>query len=169
MVYQRDPLSTRFDLPARRLIDEAYEVKGDWAGYLIPPPGPRARAWLASRGIDPYERDRWGELRFIRAFKRSVFWQVGWYGGVYELRGRPNSATGGGESAWGAPVRVQWETGRQLLEPGQLLGKWAVRIRIHDQGAATARAGARERDRWIVGGHPTFLQSNPEYGDRPWE
>lgn len=170
MPYTRDPLAERFDRPARELIEAAYEVRGDWAGYLLPPPGPRARAWMAARGIEPYSRDRWGELRFIRAFKRSVYWQVKYYGGLYGLRGSRNTASGGARSHWGAPVRVQWQTGRQVLEPGQLLGAWAVRIRIHDQGAATEAAGYAAPDRWIDdAGHPTFRQSRPDLGDRPWE
>ena len=170
MPYTRDPLSRRFDPAARRLVEEAYEVRGEWAGMLLHPPGPRARAWMAANRISPYERDRWGELRFVRAFKRSVYWQVKWYGGLYGLRGVPNSASGGRESHWGAPVRVQWQTGRQVPVEGQALGAWAVRIRIHERGDATARAGRRERERWIDdAGHPTFRQSNPSYGDRPWE
>lgn len=174
VVYTRDPLSERFDVLSRQLIEEAYEVRGLWAGYLLPPPGPRARAWMASRGINPYERDRWGELRFIRAFKRSVFWQVKWYGGLYGLRGTANSASGGAESAWGAPVRVQWQTSRQVEVPGQALGSWAVRIRIWESGEVTRQAGRYygnlDGNRWITDtGVPTSLQSNPAYGDRPWE
>lgn len=169
-MYSRDPLSERFDLPARKLIEHAYANRGEWAGYLLPPPGPRARAWMAARGIRPYERDRWGELRFIRSFKRSVYWQVKWYGGREGLRASRNSASGGKRSHWGAPVRVQWETGRQVTDPGGHLGAWAVRIRIHPKGKATAAAGRRARDRWVDDeGHPTFRQSRPDLGDRPWE
>jgi hypothetical protein len=169
VVYTRDPLSARFDLPARRLVEEAYEVRGEWAGMILAPPGPRARQWMYAHGINPYERDRWGELRFIRSFKRSVFWQVKWYGGLYGLRATANSASGGAESNWGAPVRVQWQTGVQV-DTGGPLKSWAVRIRLHEPGDATRLAGRRDPNRWIDdAGHPTFRQSNPAYGDRPWE
>jgi hypothetical protein len=171
MPYTRDPLAVRFDLPARRLITAAYDGLGDWAGWVLPPPGPNARAWMRSQGIAPYERDRWGELRYVRAFKRSVYWQVKWYGGLYGLRGDRNTASGGAGSHWGAPVRVAWQTGRQLEPaPGQALGAWAVRIKIVPPGGATEAIGRASRERWIDdAGHPTFRQSNPAYGDRPWE
>jgi hypothetical protein len=161
----------RFDGPARRLITRAYADKGEWTGTYIPPPGPKARAWMAAQAppIVPYERDRWGELRFIRSFKRAVFWNVKWYGGLDGLRGERNSASGGIESHWGAPVRVQWETGR-MVGNGDRLGAFAVRIRIHARGEKTEAAGRAAPDRWIDdAGHVTFRQSNPATGDRPWE
>ncbi|HTX26218.1 MAG TPA: hypothetical protein VME19_04265 [Streptosporangiaceae bacterium] len=170
MVYRRDPLSVRFDLPARRLVEAAYERKGEWVYGFLPPPGPKARAWMSAQGINPYERDRWGELRFIRSYKRAVFWTVKWYGGLDGLRGTPNAASGGKESHWGAPVRVQWETGTIVRdEDSPHFGAWAVRIRIHGRGGATAAAGRRARDPWIdpVTGRPTFRQSLPD--DRDWE
>lgn len=170
MPYTRDPLSARFDAPARRLIAAAYDDFGEWTGYLLPPPGPKARAWMAARGISPYERDRWGELRFVRAFKRSVFWNVKWYGGTDGLRSSRNTASGGYKSNWGAPVRVAWQTGRQVIPEGQLLGSWAVRIKIVPPGGRTQEIGRAERRRWITDdGRPTVWQSNVEYGDRPWE
>lgn len=169
--YRRDPLSVRFDVPARRLLGRAYAVRGEWAGDYVPPPGPRAYAWMAAHGIlNPYEIDRWGEIRWIRAYKRAVFWQANWYGGVSALRGQPN--TGAGSGGWHAPVRLQWETGVRVERAGWAAARWAVRVRVHPAGAATSRIG-RERaerlgDAWIgPGGHPGFRQSLPD--DRPWE
>jgi hypothetical protein len=163
VAYQRDPLSVRLDPRAVALVRKAYAVKGSWAGEWLPPPGPRARAWMARNGIDPYERDRWGELRFIRAYKRAVFWQLNNYGGVDGLRGQLNSGAGSG--GWHAPVRGEWQTGVRNVD-----GLWAVRFRIHAGGSKTSRIG-RERaqrlgDNWIdADGHPTFLQSTPDDRD----
>jgi len=170
VAYQRDPLSVRFDGKARAWVARAYAVKGQWAGEFVPPPGPRGRAWMAAHGIfRAYERDRWGEVRWLRAYKRSVFHTVNWYGGVSGLRGERN--TGAGSGGWHAPVRVEWQTGIRA-GAGPHEGMWAVRIRIHPGGRATSRIGLakaiRENDNWIdEEGQPTFRQSTPE--DRPWE
>ena len=164
MPYRRDPLSEIFDGKAARLIRQAYAVKGAWAPDFLPPPGPRARLWMASQGIDPYERDRWGELRYIRAYKRSVFWVLQHYGGVTGLRAEAN--TGSFTGGWHAPVRGEWQTGIRPTS-GPHVGEWAVRFRIHAGGSKTSRIG-KERaqrlgDNWIdADGHPTFLQSTPD-------
>ena len=169
--FSRDPLSERFDVPARRLIGRAYAVAGEWAGDYVPPPGPRARVFMAAMGIyNPYEIDRWGEIRWLRAYKRAVFWNVNWYGGPAGLRGLPN--TGAGSGGWHAPVRVQWQTGVRVERPQWTAARWAVRIRIHPGGSKTSRIGlaAAERagDAWMsADGHPTYLASLPD--DRPWE
>jgi hypothetical protein len=167
MPYQRDPLSVRFDGKAVRLVSRAYRVKGSWAGDFLPPPGPRARAWMAWHGIDPYERDRWGELRYIRAFKRSVFWHLNTYGGVVSLREEKN--TGAGSGGWHAPVRGEWQTGVRARQ-GEHVGEWAVRFRIHPGGSKTSRIGKetaiRLGENWIdADGKPTFRQSTPEDRD----
>jgi len=163
--YQRDPLSVRLDPRAVRLVERAYVVRGAWAGEYLPPPGPRARAWMAREGINPYEIDRWGELRYIRGYKRAVFWLLNNYGGVTGLRGQLN--TGAGSGGWHAPVRGEWQTGIRNAE-----GLWALRFRIHPSGRTTSKIG-KERalrlgDNWIdEDGEPTFRQSTP--ADRPWE
>jgi hypothetical protein len=167
--FTRDPLSVRFDDRAVRLIRRAYAVRGAWAGDFIPPPGPRARFWMAWNGIDPWERDRWGELRFIRAYKRAVFWQLNHYGGVSGLR--PTMNTGAGTEGWHAPVRGQWETGVRPTS-GTHAGEWAVRFRIHAGGARTSSIGKdraiRLGDNWLdERGHPTFRQST--VADHDWE
>lgn len=168
--YTRDPLSERFDVLARTFLARAYAVRGQWAGEYVPPPGPRARAWMLERGISPYEIDRWGEIRWIRAYKRSVYWTANWYGGTTGLRGEPN--TGAGAGGWHAPVRLEWQTGIRVDRPGWSAARWAVRLRIHPAGSATSRIGREKAERlgdsWISrGGEPTFRQSLPD--DRPWE
>lgn len=168
--YRRDPLSERFDVPARRFLARAYTVRGQWAGDYVPPPGPRAWVWLGMHGVNPYEIDRWGEIRWIRAYKRAVYWTANWYGGTQGLRGEPN--TGAGSGGWHAPVRLEWQTGIRVERPQWTAARWAVRVRIHPAGSATSRIGrekaARLGDSWIsADGAPTFRQSLPD--DRPWE
>jgi hypothetical protein len=166
--YQRDPVSVPFDAKAADLIRRAYAVKGSWAGDYLSPPGPRARAWAASIGIDLYERDRWGELRYIRAYKRSVFWILSNYGGVGGLRGQQN--LGHGRGGWHAPVRGEWQTGLRVERPEWTSARWAVRFRIHAGGSATSRIGLvraqRLGENWMdADGHPTFRQSTPDDRD----
>lgn len=172
MTYSRDPLSERFDVPARRFLRRAYVVKGNWCGDYVPEPGPAARAWMLTHGIiNPYELDRWGEVRWIRAYKRSVYWNANWFGGVYELRPEPN--TGAGAGGWHAPVRLQWQTGIRVSRPEWTGMRWAVRVRIHPAGKKTSEIGLelakRERNNWLdIEDHqPNFRQSQP--ADRPWE
>ena len=162
-MFRRDPLSVPFDGKAVRLLRRAYDVKGAWAGDYLPPPGPRARLWAAAQGIDLMSRDRWGELRYIRAYKRAVFWWLDHYGGVAGLRADENVGR--------APVRGQWETGL-IVRQGAHVGEWAVRFRVHAGGSRTSRIGQQRAERlgenWIdADGHPTFRQSLPD--DREWE
>lgn len=171
--YRRDPLSERFDVPARRFLIRAYAAgRGNWCGDYVPQPGPRARAWMLAHGIvNPYERDRWGEIRWIRAYKRSVYWHANWYGGTTGLRSEPN--TGAGSGGWHAPVRLQWQTGIRVERPEWTAARWAVRVRIWPAGRATSEIGLyyaeRDHDNWLdIEDHqPNFRQSQP--ADRPWE
>ena len=115
---------------------------------------------MLGQGIDPYERDRWGELRYIRSYKRSVFWVLQHYGGVSGLRGEAN--TGSFSGGWHAPVRGEWQTGLRNTE-----GLWAVRFRIHDRGPKTSRIGKdraiRLGENWIdADGKATYLASTPD-------
>src|SRR5262252_9859320 len=124
-MFERDPVSVWFDAAAVRLVTRAYEADGEWASVYVAPPTLAQRARLAGMGIwDPFERDRWGEVRWVRGFKRSVFHLVNHYGGTRELREVPN--TGAGTPGWHAPVRVQWETGKRVRKPGWPTRRWAV-------------------------------------------
>lgn len=169
--WTRDPLSVRFDSQARKLVERAYAAgMGTWAGAYVPPPGPRARLWMASEGIDPYERDRWGEIRYLRAYKRAAFHLVNYHGGVKGLREEKN--LGAGTHGWHAPVRGEWQTGLRNAE-----GLWAVRMRLWPAGegdgkSETSRRGRRLGtvlgNRWIDDdGRPTFRQSTID--DHDWE
>jgi len=170
MTFARDPLSVRFDGRAAAFVRRAYERKGEWVTDFVPPPGPRARAWMALHGIfRPYERDRWGEIRWIRAYKRSVYHLVSYHGGVRGLRAEVNA--GAGSAGWHAPVRVEWQTGIRAERPEWTAARWAVRIRLHPAGAATSRIGLRNAvragDNWMSrDGHPTFRATNAAERDQ---
>lgn len=162
MPWERDPVSVWFDPAARRLVTRAYAVKGSWAGVYVGPPTLEQWAALGMLGIAPWQRDRWGEQRWIRALKRSCFHLVNHYGGVSELRPVPN--LGAGSHGWHAPVRVQWETGQLVYKSGWPTRRRAVRMRLHAGGKATSRAGLAlpARVRWIDDeGRATGRQSVP--------
>lgn len=150
MPWQRDPVSVWFDGPARRVLESAYERKGQWVGRYLAPPTPAQLARLAVLGINPYERDRWGEYRWVRAFKRAVFWNLNHYGAASELRDVP--LVGAYSGTWVSPVRGQWETGELVIKAGWPTRRRAVRFRIHPGGSATSRIGkeqAPKSKRWI--------------------
>lgn len=158
---QRDPVSVWFDEAARQYLERAYRNQGEWTGQYLAPPSPRALARLALMGVNPYARDRWGEVRWVRAYKRAVYFQLKHYG----------TRTGmdyGTERTSPWPARsLEWQTGARIQKAGWPQRRWAIRVRVHPTGAAASRA-AREKvpdqQRWIIGGRVTERQSVP--GDR---
>ena len=160
MPWERDPVSAWFDAAARRLAERAYRAGGDWATVYVAPPSAARMAQLSAMGVNPWERDRWGEQRWVRSFKRSLYHVVNYHGGVDGLRARPN--TGAGSHGWHAPVRVEWETGGLIRKAGWPTRRREVRVRIHPGGPATSAIGQQERKRWVDdAGHPTSRQSLP--------
>ena len=162
----RDPLSEWFDAAAIRFLRRAYEHPGEWTGVYLAPPtvAQRARA-AAELGYADLTRgpDRWGEVRWVRAFKRSVFWHMKKFGYSDGLRpGRFRA------SDWPA-LSVQWETGARVIKRGWPARRWAVRIRIHPTGRAAHQAAGKipAGQRWVVNGVPTGRQST--VADRDWE
>lgn len=157
MPYQRDPLSERFDPPARAWLARAYRVKGDWSGQFLAPPGPAALAWCAARGINPFERDKWGELRYVRAFKRAVYYQAKWYGGVHGFNEARHA------SPFASPVRVDWDTGPRVMRTGWNARRWSLQIRIVSAGKEAQAIGRKAQRRWIDDrGNATGWASTPE-------
>lgn len=156
----RDPLSTWFDAAAVRFLERAYRNKGEWTGVYLAPPRLDQRARAAALGFYDLTagRDRWGEVRWVRAFKRSVYWHLKKYGYYEGLRlGQPRG------SEWAA-VSVQWETGTRVLKRGWPSRRWAIRIKVHPGGSAASSAAARlpEADQWVG----TARQSTVR--DRDW-
>lgn len=160
MPAQRDPVSTWFDAAAVRLLRRAYERPGEWVGVYLAPPSQAQAGRLRALHPDyqPMARDRWGEYRWVRAYKRSVFWNLKKFGYHDELRPGDYRL-----SDWPAKS-LEWETGKRVIKQGWPQRRWAIRIRLHPTGYAASKA-AREkvpvRKRWIVNGVPTERQSTP--------
>jgi hypothetical protein len=157
MAPPRDPVSVWFDSPARQYLERAYRNQGEWSGQYLAPPSPRALARLALMGVNPYARDRWGEVRWVRAYKRAVYYQLKHHG---TRTGMDYSADR--TSPW--PARsLEWQTGARIQKAGWPSRRWAIRIRIHPSGAAASRAASAipEQRRWIVNGRVTDLRSTP--------
>jgi hypothetical protein len=163
MPAQRDPVSVWFDAAAIRFLRRAYANEGEWAGIYLAPPTKAQLARLRSMGVNPMERDRWGEVRWVRAFKRSVFWHLKKFGYSDSLKVGDYRA-----SDWPAKS-LEWETGSRVIKAGWPSRRWALRIRLHPTGQAAHDAAARKvpkRKRWIVDGRPTDRQSTVL--DRDW-
>lgn len=146
MAATRDPLSEWFDTAARRLIRRAYNRRGQWVGVYLAPPTVLQRAYAARLGIyDLYERDRWGEQRWVRAYKRSVYWNLKKHGFHDEPRWNQFRA-----SAWPA-VALEWQTGNRVQRAGWPTRRWAIRVRLHDGGSAARRAAEAKpaSEQWI--------------------
>jgi hypothetical protein len=159
VVATRDPLSEWFDPAARRLIERAYASRGQWTGVYLAPPTPLQRAHAARLGFyDLAERDRWGEQRWPRAFKRAVYWNLKKHGWHDRPRWDDWRA-----SAWPA-VALEWQTGARVLRPGWPSRRWAVRVRLHDGGSAASRAARAKpaAERWVDTGRQSTV------GDRDW-
>ena len=164
MTYQRDPVSVWFDAAAVRLLERAYANRGEWTGVYLAPPTPAQRARLLAMGVNPAAVDRWGEVRWVRAFKRSCFWHLRQYGYAKELR------VGDRRMSHRPGVSVEWQTGARVLRAGWPSRRWAIRIMVHPGGrAATAAARAKTStgQRWIEDGHATGRQFRPDE-DMDW-
>jgi hypothetical protein len=155
----RDPLSVWFDAAALRLLERAYANKGQWTGVYLAPPSVPQRARAAMLGFPDLTsgRDRWGEVRWVRAFKRSVYWnhkKFGYSDGLHpgNYRNSPYAATA-----------LTWETGQRLIKRGWPSRRWAIRVAVH-QSASVAKVP--ESKRWVINNEPTDLQST--VADRDW-
>jgi hypothetical protein len=161
---QRDPVSEWFDAPSRALLHRVYARQGEWVGQYLAPPSARARARLALLGIDPWERDRWGEVRWVRAFKRSVYFNLkkhGYADGMHYGRERL--------SDW--PTKsLEWQTGARVRKQGWPQARWAIRLRLHPTGASAHRAALviPDRDRWIDKPTGRANERQSTTADREW-
>ena len=114
-------------------------------------------ARLAAMGVSPYARDRWGEVRWVRAYKRAVYYQLKKHGTASGM----NYGTFR-TSPW--PARsLEWQTGARVQKQGWPHRRWAIRIRIHPTGRAASQAARSipAGERWIVNGRVTDRQSTP--------
>lgn len=156
----RDPLSEWFDAAARKLIRRAYARRGEWVGVYLAPPSPLERAYAARMGIyNLYERDRWGEQRWVRAYKRAVYWNLTKHG--YSDAFRPGEFRA---SPWPG-VSLEWETGKRIARANWAGRRWAIRVRLHESGAAARAAVERlpPAERWVESEQRSAID------DREWE
>lgn len=159
MAQPRDPVSEWFDQAARRYLARAYRNREHWTGIYVAPPTLENRARAARMGIwDLGELDRWGEVRWVRAFKRSCYWNLKRYGYHEGLRPeQPRTATY-------PAVALEWETGQRVYKTGWAARRWAVRVAIHDRDTASYRRAVDNPARPWAG---TQWQSQPadrDYG-----
>jgi hypothetical protein len=128
----RDPLSPQFDGKARALIRRADARREQWTGSHLAAPTIEQRARASLMGVwNLYEIDRWGEARWVRAYKRAVYYQLraDWPGIALEWNRTARSARGG--FRWLIQVRAhakssgayQREAARVLAEYGPGSGK----------------------------------------------
>jgi hypothetical protein len=160
MPAERDPLSVQFDAAAVAFLRRGYANRGGWTGTYLGPPSPMWRAWAAAAGIDLMARDRWGEVRWVRAFKRACFWNLKHYGYAGELR------PGQDRAAPHAAVSMEWQTGQRVMRPGWPARRWAIRITIHPRSGAWAAVQARPPARQFTSAAGETLRSTVD--DRDW-
>lgn len=153
MTFHRDPLSERFDQQAWRLVGRAYAQRGRWTVTYLAPPSPGSRAWAAGHGIDVDSRDPWGEVRWVRSFKRSSYWVLKHHGYAAGLRDRRRVAPE-------AAVAMRWQTVGPAERPEWGGPGWEIRVMIVPGGRAAYDAAGRipEAERYTGGG----LRSLPD-------
>ena len=117
---ERDPVSVAMDPAARRFLAAARARPGAWAYTWLGLPSGRWYAWAALHGIALMARDRWGERRWVRGFKRAVYYHARRDG-----------------------VSLQWET----LQSGWKGTR--IRIRVLTPGQL-ARSAARRRGSYVT-------------------
>ena len=151
----RDPLSEWFDPAARRLIRRAYDRRGQWTGVYLAPPTITQRAYAARIGIyDLYERDRWGEQRWVRAYKRSVYYQL-------KKHGYADGPRWGEERLSGWPaVALEWQTGQRVARANWTGRRWAIRVKLHPGGSSASKAGKAKSDSWVGTGRQSTVDDH---------
>jgi hypothetical protein len=160
--YQRDPLSEWFDGAASDWLARAYRTPGKWVTVYLAPPSKTRRALARTMGEpDLDKRDRWGEIRWVRAYKRAVYWNHKNYG--YAESFRPGEARAADTAATG----LRWETLGLLRKAGWPTRRRELAIMIVPPGDAMAAAAARPASqRYDL---DERYRSKPGPPDRPWD
>lgn len=127
--FERDPVSVQFDAAARRLLERAYASPGAWTGTYLAQPSASWRAWAGFHGIDLTGRDPWGEVRWVRGFKRSCYWNLAWHGYAGGLQGARRIGKSDGAA-------LVWDTGNLVMKAGWPSRRYAIRVRIMPGGQA---------------------------------
>jgi hypothetical protein len=163
--YTRDPVALWFDRVAIDFLRRGYAHPHRETVLYVPPPS-RARREEARTMYDIPDldaRDRWGETRWIRALKRSVYWNHKEFGYAEEFRpGDPRVSDAAGTS-------LKWKTGTLIRKAGWPTRRRLVSIWVVDGGDAAIAAVRHDRrpaKRYTV--NATY-RSMPGPPDRPWE
>lgn len=160
--YQRDPVSEWFDRAAEQWLERAYRRPGKWEPTYLAPPSAARRAQAHLMGEDLDKRDRWGELRWVRAFKRAVYNAHKLYGYAADFRPGDARASDAGATA------LRWETGGLLRKSGWPTRRRELRIMIVPGGAAADAAVARVPAAKTYTADAAY-RSKPGPPDRPWD
>lgn len=145
MTAQRDPVSVLLDHGASVLLGRVYDVpRNTWVGTRLADPGPRARVYLASIGIEwsgpdnPSVPGRRGGLnardRWTRGFVRALYYQH-----------TRNTKEGMRRMTLNRADALEIDIGRRVVPRGIIPAGRAVRIRIR-QGGRAAYQAARKLD-----------------------
>ena len=161
--YRRDPLSEWFDGVAADWLERAYRHPNTWAVTYLAPPSRTRRAQAAAE-LGEYDldaRDRYGERRWTRAYKRSVYWNHKTYGYAAELRPGDRRADDG------AATGLRWKTRGLIFKSGWPARRLELAIMIVSSDAAMSAAARRPASkRWDLN---EAYRSKPGAPDRPWD
>lgn len=161
--YKRDPISEWFDGVAVGWLERAYRHPGRWEVTYLGPPSRQRRAEAALLGAPDLDaRDRWGEIRWVRALKRATYHNHKLYGYAEALRpGIPRASDS-------AATGLRWETGQLIRKSGWPTRRRELRIQIvanpnEALAAASRRPAAKRYDL------SEAYRSHPGPPDRPWD
>lgn len=162
--YTPDPISEWFERAAADWLGRAYRHPGKWEPTYLAPPTRARRAEAARLGeTDLDARDRWGEVRWVRAYKRAVYRVHKEYGYAGELRfGDPRTSPS-------SATALKWETRGLLRKTGWPTRRRELVIMIvpgGDVSTAVVRHGIPAAKRYTV---DAAYRSKPGPPDRPWD
>lgn len=161
--YTRDPISEWFDGAAAAWLERAYRHPGRWEPTYLAPPSKARRLQARQLGeTDLDARDRWGEIRWVRAFKRATYWQHKTYG--YADAFRP----GEDRAAPTAATALRWDDGGLIRKAGWPTRRRELRIMVvPNANEALAHAAARPASKRYDLNEE--YRSKPGPPDRPWD
>lgn len=161
--YTPDPVSIWFERAALGWLQRAYRHPGKWEPTYLAPPTPARRAEAARLGVDLDERDRWGEVRWVRGYKRAVYRMHKQYGYAGEIRfadprTSPSSATA-----------LKWETRGLLRKAGWPTRRRELVIMIVPGGDVATEVTSQRTPAGRSYVRSEAFRSKPAPPDRPWE
>lgn len=152
MRYTRDPISEWWDGPAVALLRRAYEQPGKWTGVYQPAPSQGNRLLARAAGVQLGKRDKWGENRWTRSFKRAIYWNF-----KQDMMGVPDDQR----------PALEYRHGPMVKLTGQARKRQLVEVRVMAGGPAVEEAYAKLARRRKAFTREPALQST--IADRDWE